>query len=133
MKKYAAFYVKYVIKNKLFFLSFIALFVAVFVIGAMMIRVDVVESYTGELRNGNLYVKELALGAIENQKLYLYKNRNEKVYQAQVELVEQLEDGFCLKLTENFPKEIEGTVGVDIVCGEQSLLKRIFVKAGKVE
>lgn len=133
MKKYETFYVKYVIKNKLFFLGFIALFVAVFVIGAMMIRVDVVESYIGELRSGNLYVEEQMLGTIEIQKLYLYKNRNEKVYQAQVEYVEQLEDGFCLKLTENFPNKIEGTVGVDIVCGEQSLLKRIFVKAGKVE
>ena len=44
-------------QNKLFFLGFVILFVAVFLLGTTMIKVGVVESYEGELHKEELYVE----------------------------------------------------------------------------
>lgn len=136
MKKFEIFYVKYIIKSKIFFLGFIVSFLAVFLIGTMTIRVSVVESCVGELDSDGLYMECEDIENMEDihiDRLYIYQNRNEKMYQAKVKEIHERQDGVYLEIDENFEGEIEGKVSVDIVCGEQSLLKRIFVKAGRAE
>lgn len=133
MKKFEIFYVKYIIKSKVFFLGFVLLFIAVFLIGTVTIKVSVVESCEGELDKNGLYMESGDFAGIDISKLYIYQNRNEKMYQTGVKEIHVLQDGIYIELDENFEGKLEGTVSVDFVRGEQSLLKRIFVKAGRAE
>ena len=56
----------------------------------------------------------------------------EKLEKDQRKIIERLEkEGVYITLSSLVEQEIEGAINIEIVLGEQTLLERIFLKAGK--
>jgi len=125
MKKSQA-YVKFMIKNSFLYYTFLGLFVAVFILMALWIKIDIVETHSAYISGNHLTVNSESI-AFDKNKVYIYKNKNEKVYQANIE--ESVTSQECI-LNTNFSGVLEGPVTIDVVTGQQTLLECIFVKAG---
>lgn len=131
MKKYETLYVKYLVKNHILFAIFVSLFIIVFLVGALSIKLELTKSCTGKVYDNRLYIDSSNLDFSDVKKIYLYKNRNENVYHYYSQQVETEKEGVYITLSSLVEQEIEGAINIEIVLGEQTLLERIFLKAGK--
>lgn len=131
MSKFQQLYVKYLIKNPVLFYGFMALFLAVFLGLSLFIKLDVVKSYSASI-NGNIVSVEGAnTELILENKVYYYTNRNEKIYKSEAIDVSYSGGNLSIVITGNEQGEVSGGISVDVIVGKQTLLERIFLKAGK--
>ncbi|MDD4297167.1 MAG: hypothetical protein PHC69_09445 [Ruminiclostridium sp.] len=131
MKHFQRLYVKSLIKNPALFYVFLGVFVAVFLSSSLSLKLDIVRSYPSEASGCLITIFTDDNVKINDTRVYLYKNRNERIYKTEIDSYENSEGKTILKLVKNVDSDISGDVTVDIIIGQQSLLKRIFVKAGK--
>lgn len=125
MKK-SQLYVKFIIKTPFLYFSFLGFFVAVFIFMSLWIKIDIVKTYSAYISGSHLIVNHENI-SLDKNKIYIYKNKNEKVYKANIE--EYVTD--CeYNLNTDFAGILEGSVTIDIVTGQRTLLECIFVKAG---
>ena len=131
VKKFQQLYVKYLIKNPALFYGFIALFLAVFFGLSLTIKLDVVKTYPASINGSIVSVEGANAESILGNKVYYYTNRNERIYKSEATNV--IDDGGYLSIAikGNEQGEVSGAISVDLVVGKQTLLERIFVKAGK--
>ena len=143
MKNFKQFYVKVIVKSSLFYYGFIVAVVSLLLWLMLSIRLDVIKTFGGTYSDGYVYihnadetnpyaVDEINLAAIE--KIYVYENRNEKLYSVFISETALSKEGFALKVQDE-ELAVFDTIGVDfqvdLPISRQSLFYRIFVKAGK--
>jgi hypothetical protein len=131
MKKFQQLYVKYLIKNPALFYGFIGLFLIIFLVLSLSIKLDVVKSYPASITGNVISVESANAETILGNKVYYYANRNEKIYKSEANDVSADGGEIIIVITGNEQGEISGEINVDLVVGKQPLLERIFVKAGK--
>jgi hypothetical protein len=131
MKKFQQLYVKYLIKNPALFYGFIGLFLIIFLVLSLSIKLDVVKSYPASIAGNVISVESANAEAISGNKVYYYTNRNEKIYKSEANDISADDGEIKIVITGNEQGEISGEINIDLVVGKQALLERIFVKAGK--
>ena len=132
MTKFEILYVKYLIKRMAFFNGFLLVFLALFLGMGLSLQLEVYASYPADVEGGQVVVwAEATLEPID-QRLYIYANRNERVYRGKWEEI-YMEDNVTIIIPDqsNNLHSLAGGVTVELAVGKQSLLGRIFAKAGK--
>lgn len=126
-KKFAAWYVKYMVKSPFVFYSFLLAGIVLFVTLSTGVRLDIVQSVKAEV----LEQRVILSGEYDlvSDKLYLYSDKNDHVYKLNVKSWEK-DDGSTVCTVEN-DMNLRGWMNADVVIGSQTLLKRIFVRAGQ--
>lgn len=125
--KCAAWYVKYVIKTPFVFYSFLFIGVVLFFALSMSVHLDIVQSTKAEIIEQKVVLDgeyELA-----SDKLYLYNDKNDHIYKLEIISWEK-EDGNTVCAVQN-NMQLSGWMNADIITGSQTLLKRIFLRAGQ--
>ena len=123
-------YVKYIIKSSAIFYTFLAIGIIGFLIMSMSLKLDVTKKYEAYFDNNRIIINE-TLDNIDS--LYVYKTLNDKVYFFYVrELIydEQYTILYLENDNENVKNNLLGIVKIELITGQESLLKTIFVKAG---
>lgn len=132
--KFKMLYVKYAIKTPLIFYLFIFGGVCLFIYLTLTVRLDVLKSFPAKCESNSVIVYS-DISEIECQKLYLYRNRNAKVVVVRVENMTIVDDGVTIftVLAQDIPllSEVSGDITAEVATYSESLLKRIFVKAGR--
>ncbi|MDR1262862.1 MAG: hypothetical protein LBK46_05165 [Oscillospiraceae bacterium] len=130
MTKFEMLYVKYLVKKPWLYYGFIAVFVTVFVAMSLFIKLDVVKSYPAVIDNDVITITADA-SSMAPTRIFYYANRNDAVYSSEVTHVDYGDYQVFVTISSNSDGKIRGAVTVDIVAGKQTLLERIFLKAGK--
>lgn len=129
MSKYGRIYMKYVIKSPFLFYAFWFGGILLFLVMTLNTKIAVVKTFEVQAINDTVVLDSIQeeVGEI----VYLYTDRNEQVYKAAVYAKEEIEGNTVLILRARQPDMPEGGMKADIVIGEESLLRRIFLKAGR--
>lgn len=127
MSNFSRLYVKYLIKTPVIFFLFLFTGVALFLYLTLHVNLDVTESYEAFIVEDIVTIP--GEHEVDSDTIYLYNDRNEVVYQTEIENA-IIQDGNTVIDVEN-SYDLSGEIYVDIVVGEETLLERIFVKAGK--
>jgi hypothetical protein len=129
MKRFQRLYVKYLIKNPTLYYAFLGFFVAVFLGLSLTIRLDIVKSYPATARGSVITVETAENIGLHGNKVYYYTSRNEKINLATIVKSDYADGRLNLFISET--DRLSGEVTVDLIIGRQTLLERIFVKAGR--
>ncbi|GHV12991.1 hypothetical protein FACS1894219_07000 [Clostridia bacterium] len=129
MTKFQQWYVKYLVKNPALFYAFLGVFIAVFLIMSLNLKLDVISSYPAEIEGNSVGIQGDNPPPLSSDRLYFYTDRNERIYKANVKSSAVQDGQLLIKLDES--GGISGEVTVDFIVGTQTLLERIFVKAGR--
>ena len=125
--KFSNWYVKYIIKIPIIFYSFLILGMLLFVYLSFGLQLDVLQSVKAEITNNTVII-----GSEYNSKsdtVYIYNDRNEKVYKFKIKS-SQISNLKTVLIIDN-DIGLYGEVNADIITGSQTLFERIFIKAGK--
>ena len=125
---YQRYYVKYMIKKPILFYSFLFLGVVGFIFGSMNIQMDIRKSYPAEYVEGQLII--FTEEVFEPQEVFLYTDKNDSVERYIVKEGRK-EDGKLVLILEEPPQQKEEAFIAEFTVGTESLLYRIFVKAGR--
>ena len=126
MKRYQKIYVKCFIKKSLLYYSFLGIFIIIFIVSAILIKVNVMNTYSALWENGVIIINVEDSSLENTEEIYFYKNRNEKIFRVKVMRIE-IKNGRTYLYCTNKNWEVEmGQVTVEAVVGKQSLLERIF-------
>jgi hypothetical protein len=131
MRKLEALYVKYLIKTPALFYAFLFVFIGVFLMMSASLKLDVVETYDAVIEGDVITIHSDQVTAPIDGRVYFYTDRNERVYQSVVERFEASDGAAVISLDGGGAADLSGGVTVGLIVGEQSLLARIFVRAGK--
>ena len=121
--RFAAWYVKYIIKSPLVFYTFLSAGVVLFIALSLGVRLDIAESTQAEVQGQQVVLDgeyELASDTI-----YLYRDRNEQVYKLKVATWKKGGSTVCI-VEDN--SGLLGRMNADVVTGSQTLLERIFMR-----
>ena len=124
--KFSKFYVKHIIKKPFVFYGFLGFGIGLFLYLSLTVKLDVVQSVPAEVSGHQITLKgehDLTTGV-----MYLYYDRNDRVYKLQAVRC-TYEDGNTVCTVED-NQGLSGKMDADLVLGSETLLKRIFVKAG---
>jgi len=124
-------YVKYIIKSKIVFYTFLTIGVIGFLVMTLSLKIDIVTKYEAYFDNNKIVLNEY-LDDIES--LYTYRNLNEKVYLFDVKEIEHVEEYTIIYVDnedENIKNNLLGIVRIEIVKDKQSLFELIYIRAGK--
>jgi hypothetical protein len=134
LKSLSSYYVKYIIKTPLVFSLFLLFFICLFLVMTSSIQLDVVQPFEA-MMDGSILKLPLGSPVIMHKDiLYFYFDRNERVYKGLIKGIEIGDDGIYMDISaDDFPGAGEAgrKAHVDIIVGEQSLLKRMFLRAGR--
>lgn len=133
---FSRFYLKYIIKNSSFFYIFVFIGVSLFIYMSYSLRLNSLKSFPAIYENGRVTIEADLTEAIKQgvEKLYIYTDRNDMVFTVKIEGT-SVNCGVTKFFIEN--KDIPDSLSLsksltaEVVTGSESLLKRIFVKAGK--
>ena len=125
--RFTRLYVRYIIKTPVVFYAFLAAGIALFLYLSLGLRLNTMRSVSVWVaENQVIYDGDCAS---RSDFLYLYNNRKEKIYKLRI--VETVNACGQTVLTVENPEKLSGEMQADIVTGSQTLLERIFIKAGK--
>lgn len=129
MNKYGRIYMKYVIKSPFLFYAFWIGGIILFLSMTLNTKIAVTKTFEVQVINDTVVLDRIQgeVGEI----VYLYTDRNERVYKAAVHEKKDSEGKTVLVLKNGQPDVPEGRMKADIVVGEDSLLRRVFLKAGR--
>lgn len=125
-------YVKYIVKTPILFYAFLSIGIGIFLYMTLSIQMDVRVTYEAKYEKGDIVF--FSSKPVEWEKIYIYKDRNEKVYSVSVDsaVFEDNTATLHIKEADNSAfKELSGDVYVDVTKTTESLFERIFKKAGK--
>ncbi|CAH1209526.1 hypothetical protein PAECIP111893_03046 [Paenibacillus plantiphilus] len=131
-KKTANLYVRFTAQNPLPFIGFVALAVLSLFVLTMSTKLNVINTYDGVMNNQTIVISDHEIANMPS-KVYVYTNRNEKVYPMQMTSEVQYDAGNTILYVEGSGSESDlGHVKVDVPIGETTLFERVFLKGGKV-
>lgn len=129
-RKFEQAYIKYGVKSSLLFYSYLGVFVGIFVIAAWKLPLEERQAYQAEINGNNIEIPcDSALNLLDNR-IYLYEDRRQEVLRLDVEDTEY-RDGVMYIILSQEREDITGNVTVEIISGKSTLLRKIFMKAGK--
>ena len=127
MNRYQKMYVKFFIKKSLLYYSFLGMFIIIFIVSAVSIKVNVINTYSAVWENDVIILNVENSSSLENiEEIYFYKNRNEKIYKEKITRIEVKNGSTYLYFSNETKEKGKNQVTVEVVVGKQSLLKRIF-------
>lgn len=120
---------KYVIKSPFLFYAFWIGGIILFLAMTLNTKIAVTKTFEVQVINDTVVLDRIQgeVGEI----VYLYTDRNERVYKVAVHEKKDSEGKTVLVLKNGQPDVPEGRMKADIVVGEDSLLRRVFLKAGR--
>lgn len=145
MNKFRNRYVKYLIKKQGLFYGFLAVGIALFFILSMQVKLSITKTYECEIVGSHIRVEDDI--NLMGKKVYLYQDRDNKIFPCLVVDSYQEDGSTYFIMNENLIYDVENTEAlpledtvllekymvtyVDVPIGKESLLKRIFYKAGR--
>lgn len=130
MNDLGRFYVDRIINNHALYYITMALGAFLFIFMLLSVELDNTQSAEVFVDEQGLYVVNAP--EITSDTVYIYEDRNDAVYRAV--LSETAKDGDRTYLTfekGGFPDTLSNGISIEFVTGHESLLYRIFVRAGK--
>ena len=122
--RFAAWYVKYIIKSPLVFYTFLSAGVVLFIALSLGVRLDIAESTQAEVQGQQVVLdREYELAS---DTIYLYQDRNEQVYKLKVAAWKK--GGGSTVCTVEDSRGLLGRMNADVVTGSHTLLERIFMR-----
>jgi hypothetical protein len=128
--KFEQWHIKYLVKSPLLYYSFLILFVGVFLFASLSLKLDIRESFLASANGNEITVKTDSEITPFDGKIYIYHNRNEKILSESV-VNTSFSKGIMRFNISNNQTDLSGDVTIEVTTGKQSLLARIFAKAGK--
>ena len=128
MKNFAALYHKYIIKNPVLFYSFLIVFIGLFLYMSLTLKLDVVQTMHTNISDDN-YISLDNKYSIISDTVFLYNDRNEKIHKLKIEHIEIRDNKTLIFL--NNSNDLYGEINIEIITGKQTLLEKIFIKAGR--
>jgi len=123
-------YIKYLVKSHALFYSFLLLFVGVFLFASIAIKLDVRKIYPANAEGNKITVTtDNEIMPIDG-KLYLYLYRNEEIVSVDV-LQKEFADGHMTFYINENPIMMNEKITLEITVAKETLLSRIFAKAGR--
>ncbi|MCX7748159.1 MAG: hypothetical protein N2645_14935 [Clostridia bacterium] len=113
--------------NPVIYYMFLLAGVILFVYLSLNIKLDVVQNVKANIKDDRIIIE--GEYNTKSDAIYLYNDRNEKIYKLTIEHLEYI-DGQTVFIINN-TTELFGDIQADIVTGSQTLLERIFIRAGK--
>lgn len=132
MKKKQTFekrYLKYVVKSPVLFCTYMVLFVIVFICMTTRLKLDVRKSFEGEIYGDEIIVAGEIKSHVLEDKVYVYKNKNQKIFVFDIETIEYSTDEMHIFLNEE-QDELFGEITLEVIDKRNSLFETIFTKAG---
>jgi len=125
--KFQRLYVKYLIKSPILFYSFLLVGVLLFCVLSVSTKLDVKETFSATYNDNKVTIS----GEYRplSKVIYIYSDRNDKIHKLEYDDI-RIEDGETI-VTIKEDIEIAKDINIDIIVEQQTLLERIFVKAGK--
>ena len=127
MGKFSRLYVKYIIKTPVVFNLFLLTGVLLFLYFSLNLKLDVIQNTDADIENNRVTVE--GKYTAQSDMLYLYNDRNEKVYKYRIEQIDYEKNQTVFVV--NNSDGLSGKIQAEIVIGSQTLLERIFIRAGK--
>ena len=128
-RRFEQVYIKYGVKSSLLFYTYLGVFVGIFFIAALKIRLEEHQAYTAEINGNKIEIPCSSALNLLDDRIYLYTDRNSKVLRLNVESTEYMDGVMYIVLSEN-RDDIKGNMTVEIISGKSTLLRKIFMKAG---
>ena len=132
LKSFSQIYIKYIIKTPVLFFLYISIGVGLFLFMTLSLQLDVMATYKASYHDGMVFI--ISKDPIDANKIYLYEDRNEKVYTVLVDHMEFEESTVIFHIQEAdiaAADILTGDITVDVINSKESLFKKIFIKAGK--
>ena len=128
-KSFAYWQMRLFVKSPLIYYSYLALFVAVFLYYSSTIQLDIRSTYSGVIDSGVVQIQTYECIDYLGSTVYLFENRNERIIPFEIIDSDYSNGVFSLYIGEKhfFP---EGNIQVEMTVGYQSLLEKIFTRAG---
>lgn len=128
-RRFEQVYIKYGVKSSLLFYTYLGVFVGIFFITALKIRLEEHQAYTAEINGNKIEIPCSSSLNLLDDRIYLYTDRNSEVLRLNVKSTEYRDGIMYIVLSEN-RDDITGNVTVEIISGKSTLLRKIFMKAG---
>lgn len=125
--KFSMLYIKYTVKTPIVFYVFLTAGIVLFLYMTLNLSLDVTQSFDAEVSEDKVTF-DCGYEIVSNI-IYLYTDRNEKIYKYNFTAIE-VENGITVLLINN-ADALSGNYKADIVVGKQSLFERIFISGGK--
>ena len=122
--------IKLFVKSSILFYVFLFCFITFFLYLTSSLKLDVRKTFNGVIDDGVLIIQSTKKISKIDDAIYIYKNKNHKVIKATI-IDESFQNGcmhYCINMNEL--EETTGGISVDIIVGKQTLLEKIFIKAG---
>jgi hypothetical protein len=129
MKRLEMLYLKYIVKSAALFYAFLLLFVGILLFAALTVKLDVLASFPASLEGDAVIIRGVDRFALHGDQIYYYNKRNDEVQRAEITQVAFGDEQTDIYLHRN-EEELSGEITFEVVVGEQTLLARIFGKAG---
>jgi hypothetical protein len=123
-------YIKYLVKSPILYYSFLILFVGIFLFSSISLQLDIRKSFPASIDGNKITVITASEITSLDDKIYIYRNRNEKILSESVTKTEFINGVMNFYISEK-QADISGEVTIEVTIDKQSLLKKIFAKAGK--
>ena len=120
-------YIKYIVKSPIVFFLFLLLGVFLFLYYSINLELNIIQSLRANIEDNNIIIEGEYY--VQSDVIYLYVDRNERIQKLKFKQIVHTE-GHTIFVTED-SIELSGEIIVDVVIDKQSLLKNIFIKAGK--
>ncbi|MGF7048142.1 hypothetical protein J2T13_002649 [Paenibacillus sp. DS2015] len=131
-KKKANMYVKLTAKNPVPFIGIVALAVLSLLFLTMSTKLSIINTYDGKMDKQKIVISNHVITNIPG-KVYVYTNRNEKVYPMQTTDKVKYDAGATIIYVEGSENDPDiGNVKIDVPIGETTLFERVFLKGGKI-
>lgn len=128
VNKLSKYYVRYIIKAPFIFYSLLFVGIVIFLFMTLRLQLDVREIHTGYISNNEIIVQG-EQKPISNI-IYIYTDMNEDINKVTLDKIINENDKTIFILKDNMSNFL-GNINVEFTVAKQSLLKRIFVDAGK--
>jgi hypothetical protein len=118
------------VKTPMLFFAFIFFFAVLFIFMTLSLKLDIISTSDGFITENSLLVFLREPVDVPVNRVYVYTDRNNKVYNVPVDYAGSDNGVLFLLIHENdIPENISGNVQVDLITGQHSLLERIFKKS----
>ena len=125
--KFERTYLKCFVKSSKLFWLYITVFLLIFIIMSNSIELAGYGSYKGNIKGREVVVTTDSPIRLLDNKLYIYKDKNQKVLVSDVRSTEY-GDGKMYFILSNEQKQMDGNVTVEIATEKKTLLKSIILK-----
>lgn len=122
--------IKFFVKSPILFYLFMLCFITLFFYLSSSLQLDIRKTFSGVIDDGVLIIQSTEKICKTDDTIYIYKNKNQKVIKANI-IDESFQNGsmfYSVDVSES--KKLTGVISVDIIVGKQTLLEKIFIKAG---